>query len=67
LKHALGDGQDFELLLAASPDTAQAILRDQPLECPITHVGELVSDLGLWQQGAHGRRRPLEPIGWLHQ
>jgi thiamine-monophosphate kinase len=67
LRHALSDGQDFELLLAVSPDTAQAILRAQPLDCPITHVGELVSDLGLWQQVAGGERRPLEPIGWMHQ
>jgi len=66
LRHALGDGQDFELLLAAAPDTAQAILRDQPLACPITHVGELVAAPGLWQQDSAGRR-PLEPSGWLHQ
>jgi thiamine-monophosphate kinase len=67
LRHALSDGQDFELLLAASPETAKAILRDQPLDCPITHVGELLSDQGLWQQTASGPHRALEPIGWTHQ
>jgi thiamine-monophosphate kinase len=66
LQHALGDGEDFELLLAASPDAAAAILGDQPLDCPITCVGELVSELGLWQQSPGGERSPLEPKGWLH-
>lgn len=67
LKHALSDGQDFELLIAVTPETAQAIMRDQPLDCPISHVGELVAETSLWQQDASGQRRPLEPIGWLHQ
>jgi thiamine-monophosphate kinase len=66
LQHALGDGQDFELLLAAAPETAQAIVREQPLGCPITHVGELVAESGLWQQDQAGRRRAMEPRGWLH-
>jgi thiamine-monophosphate kinase len=66
LRHALSDGQDFELLMAASPPTAQAILRDQPLDCRVTHVGELVTGGGLWQQDSRGQRTPLEPIGWVH-
>jgi thiamine-monophosphate kinase len=66
LLHALSDGQDFELLLAAAPQTAQAMLADQPLECRITHVGELTADPGLWQQDSGGRRTRLEPIGWVH-
>ena len=67
LQHALSDGQDFELLLAAAPETAQSILRDQPFECPITHVGELVAEPGLWQTTARGKRQRLEPIGWVHR
>lgn len=67
LQHALGDGQDFELLLAAAPETAQAILRERPLDCAITHVGELVAEAGLWQQDRAGERQRLEPAGWLHK
>jgi thiamine-monophosphate kinase len=67
LRHALSDGQDFELLLAARPQAGEAILRDMPLDCPITHVGELIAERGLWQQRADGRRENLEPIGWTHQ
>lgn len=66
LRHALGDGQDFELLIAAPADVAATILEQKPLECPVTHVGELVAETGLWQQDASGRR-PLEAMGWRHR
>jgi thiamine-monophosphate kinase len=66
LRHALGDGEDFELLLAAPPDAAKAILHDRPVDCGVTHVGQLVADPGLWQQSASGERQPLAPSGWLH-
>lgn len=66
LNHALSDGQDFELLIAASPQAAQAILREHPVECSLTHVGELIAEPGLWQQSLDGKRRPLDAIGWLH-
>jgi thiamine-monophosphate kinase len=65
LQHALGDGQDFELLFAVSPAKAQAILRDRPVDCDITHVGELIAEPGLWQQEPDGRS-PLEVTGWRH-
>jgi thiamine-monophosphate kinase len=65
LQHALSDGQDFELLLAVNPKSAQSILHDKPVDCAITHVGELIADPGLWQI-ANGVRTPLEPTGWRH-
>ncbi|HEX3599086.1 MAG TPA: thiamine-phosphate kinase [Lacipirellulaceae bacterium] len=66
LHHALSDGQDFELLLAVAPDIAQRILRDHAIECPITHVGELIADSGLWQQSSDKPRTRLEATGWRH-
>jgi thiamine-monophosphate kinase len=66
LQHALGDGEDFELLLAVPPEVAKAILRDRPLDCPITCVGELIGDKGLWQTTTGENRTPLEPTGWQH-
>jgi thiamine-monophosphate kinase len=66
IEHALGDGEDFELLLAASPDAADAILQDQAIDCSITCLGELIAEPGLWQQTALGKRSPLQPTGWQH-
>jgi thiamine-monophosphate kinase len=66
LRHALGDGEDFELLLAAPPEVAATMLREQRVACGLTHVGELVVEQGLWQQSTNGERTPLHPIGWLH-
>jgi thiamine-monophosphate kinase len=66
LQRALGDGEDFELLLAVPPAAAAVVLRDQPIACPITCVGELIAEAGLWKQDAAQQRTPLEPTGWQH-
>jgi thiamine-monophosphate kinase len=66
LQHALGDGQDFELLFAVSPSQGEAILKDKPVQCSITHIGELIAERGLWQQSASGERSQLAAIGWRH-
>lgn len=66
LEHALGDGEDFELILAVPPAAAQQILHDQPLDTPITRIGQMLDLSGLWQQDQTGKRKPLEPTGWLH-
>jgi thiamine-monophosphate kinase len=67
LDHALGDGEDFELLLAVSPAEARRILADQPLAVPITEIGEMISESGLWQREGNGERIPLKPRGWEHE
>jgi thiamine-monophosphate kinase len=66
LRHALGDGQDFELLIAARPDVAERILNERPLGCAIAHVGKLVPELGLWKKSPSGEQVPLEATGWRH-
>jgi thiamine-monophosphate kinase len=66
LAHALGDGQDFELLLAVPPSVGQQILRDKPVDCAVTHIGELVAERGLWQRTSVGERWPLDATGWRH-
>jgi thiamine-monophosphate kinase len=66
VRHALSDGEDFELLFAAPPAVAAAILRDQPVACGVTQVGELIAERGLWEQIKGGTRRPLAPTGWVH-
>lgn len=67
LDHALGDGEDFELLLAVPQGSAMRILRDQPLDIPVTRIGEFVEEPGLWALGPDGKRRPLPAHGWQHR
>jgi thiamine-monophosphate kinase len=66
LAHALGDGEDFELLLAVPPDAARRMLAEQPLDVPLTVIGQFVTEPGLWQNDVGGVLRPLVPRGWIH-
>jgi thiamine-monophosphate kinase len=67
LEHALGDGEDFELLMAVSPDEAKKVLADRPLDVRITDIGEFISERGLWQREKDGPRRKLLAKGWEHE
>jgi thiamine-monophosphate kinase len=67
LEHALHDGEDFELILAVPPDEAEQLLAEQPLDVPLTAIGEFIIEPGLWQREGKGPRRPLVPRGWEHQ
>lgn len=66
LQHALADGEDFELILAVPPASAQRLLARQPLAVPLTRVGKFIERAGLWQRGIDGDRIPLAPQGYLH-
>jgi thiamine-monophosphate kinase len=66
LQHALADGEDFELLLTVPHDEAERLLKDQPLTIPITRIGTVIADHGLWYRDAHHQRCPLEVSGYLH-
>lgn len=66
LDHALGDGEDFELILAIPPAEAERLLADQPLAVPLTRIGSFVAEAGLWTADPAGERRPLPPRGYRH-
>lgn len=66
LDHALADGEDFELILIAAAGDAGRILRDQPLDVPVTKIGEMVPDAGLWSRDPAGSHKPLVPSGYEH-
>ena len=66
LDHALGDGEDFELILAVPPHEARRMLSEQPLSVPLTDIGEFIAEPGLWQIDQSGVRQPLAPRGWEH-
>ncbi|MFM8271980.1 MAG: thiamine-phosphate kinase [Gemmata sp.] len=63
LQHALGDGEDFELLFAVSPHDGARLFRAPPVP-GLAKVGECVES-GLWLERA-GTRERLEPTGWVH-
>jgi thiamine-monophosphate kinase len=66
--YALGDGEDFELILAVPPEAASQMIAEQPLAgVPLTDIGEFVSERGLWQRDDTGRTTPLVPKGWEHE
>jgi thiamine-monophosphate kinase len=65
LDHALGDGEDFELVFAVSPADAHTLIETQPvLGVTLVEIGECVEQ-GLWLE-EQGRRRPLPPRGYVH-
>ena len=65
LQHALGDGEDFELIAAVSPADGERLIREQPVSgITLAKVGECV-DAGLWLE-ERGARTKLEPAGWVH-
>jgi thiamine-monophosphate kinase len=65
LQHALGDGEDFELIAAVDPADGERLVREQPVPgIALTKIGECV-ETGLWLE-ANGERRELPPTGWVH-
>ena len=49
-KHALADGEDFELILAVPPVDAERMLAEQPLTpLRLTEIGRFVAERGLWE------------------
>jgi thiamine-monophosphate kinase len=66
LEHALGDGEDFELAFAVTPEDGRALLASQPVAgITLVHVGEFVAS-GFWLE-EKGVRRALEPLGYVHE
>jgi thiamine-monophosphate kinase len=68
LDHALGDGEDFELILAVPPDDAQRMIAEQPLApLRLTDIGQFIAEPGLWEASSDGQRRPLPVRGYEHE
>lgn len=65
LERALGDGEDFELLLALPEAEARRLTTERPLAVPTTAIGRFVAASGLWAAGATGRT-PIVPRGYVH-
>ncbi|MEO8497320.1 MAG: thiamine-phosphate kinase [Planctomycetota bacterium] len=66
LDHALGDGEDFELILAVSAETADRVVADRSIGVRMTRIGEFVAEPGLWLRNETGECQPLAPRGYEH-
>jgi thiamine-monophosphate kinase len=67
LDHALGDGEDFELILAVAPDEAQRMIAEQPVGVKMTNIGHFVPQPGLWMTDSSGLQKPLSVQGYQHE
>jgi thiamine-monophosphate kinase len=69
LEHALGDGEDFELLFAVSAEHGQRLLSDQPLRefgANLSRVGQFIAEMQVFLI-QDGQRRTLPPLGYAHR
>jgi thiamine-monophosphate kinase len=65
LENALGDGEDFELVLTVSPADGERLRREQPVAgITMVQIGQIVAD-GYWLERG-GVREPLEARGYEH-
>ncbi len=64
LEHALGDGEDFELLMAI-PQEKLAKLPSEIDGISLTRIGTIVTRTGLWSKDKTGVKQ-LAPRGYVH-
>ncbi|MFM8287745.1 MAG: thiamine-monophosphate kinase, partial [Planctomycetaceae bacterium] len=62
LEHALGDGEDFELVGTVPGHQAAELAASGLAVC----VGEIVERGGLWLKHPDGTEQPLPLAGWKH-
>lgn len=66
LEHALGDGEDFELLFTVAPDDGRQLLAQPPVDVLLSHIGEITAAGTFELADAAGKRTPLAASGWRH-
>lgn len=64
LAHALGDGEDFELILAIDSAECDQLLNSHP-ELGLHRIGTFVGRTGLWSKTGSDIKR-LSPSGFIH-
>lgn len=64
LEHALGDGEDFELILAMAAEDWARVKAQRP-DLGLVQVGNFIGRTGLWRRGERGLQRMLAS-GFIH-
>ncbi len=70
IDHALGDGEDFELVLAVPPAEAQrliATMAADPALASLSIIGEVIAGAGLQARRERGVAQPLAVQGYEHR
>ena len=68
VRFALAGGEDYELLIAAPPETAQSLLAEFSMQTgtPLTHIGYLTAGEELILQDEQGNLTEMPTLGWSH-
>jgi thiamine-monophosphate kinase len=67
LEHALSDGEDFELILAVSPESAKRLFETYPeWRDRLPQIGYFTSGQGVWRLEGTGLKR-ISPRGYEHR
>ena len=66
INHALGDGEDFELLFTVNSDDAQRLRARPPIESPLSLIGTITAAEELLIRSPNGQHHPVRPSGWEH-
>ena len=67
LAAAIGDGEDYELLFTLPPTSADRLLAQQPLDVPVSRIGEIVDASHVQLVHADGRVEALASTGFRHR
>lgn len=68
INRALCEGEDFELLLALDPHSAEQLLNSWSEKVSLTKIGIVAPEAdGRWRQRSDGTRCPLANVGYEHR
>lgn len=66
LEHALGDGEDFELLFTVPPADGAKLLATPLFQAPVWRIGEITTQDGLRLKDEQGQLSAAPELGWKH-
>ncbi|MCX7703061.1 MAG: thiamine-phosphate kinase [Planctomycetota bacterium] len=66
VRHALSDGEDFEILFTMPKQEAKRLLNDKKIRIPISVIGEVSRERAMYFVRANGKKERLKPEGYIH-